>query len=333
VRSAASRASGIAAFDAAAGCSLCVRMRRLPTDFPALVARLRGADDVLCAICVGQFADSHPPLILPSPIVVPSLSQRPADLDRIIDEYADDAIAELAALASNFTADDRAWVRAQRGDVARRDRGGHAAAGRASHVTQPVQRRKHAAEETRARAESDAQVRELKTKADADQAAARDAAQAEAGAARAQWQAEIDKHGADARKQADKKVAECMAQVEAEEAKGNAEAKRHLEEGKRKADDEKQKGEKEAADAKDKAKHKSSGFWGWVSSKAKAAFDGVKKAVSSAIDACRRAVKAVIDGAASSRASLRSRFSASCRAMARESAPGRGRRGLPSRRV
>jgi len=111
VRSPASRASGVAAFDAAASGSLCVRMRRLPADFPALVARLRGADDVLCAICVGQFADSHAPLILPAPIVVPPLALRLVDLDRIIDEYAGDAIAEIAAPASSFTADDHAWVR------------------------------------------------------------------------------------------------------------------------------------------------------------------------------------------------------------------------------
>ena len=160
-----------------------------------------------------------------------------------------------------------------------------------------VERGKHAEHEAQARAESDAQLRELKTQADTDQAAARDAAHAEVGAARAQWQTEIDQKGADARKQGDKKVAEGMAQVEAEETKANAEAKRHIEEGRQKADQEKQKGEKEAADAKEKAKHKSSGFWGWAASKARAAFDGVKKAVSSAIDACRRAVKAVIEGA------------------------------------
>jgi hypothetical protein len=155
----------------------------------------------------------------------------------------------------------------------------------------------HAEQEAKARAESDAQLRDLKTKADADQSAARASAQAEVQSARAQWQAEIDNKGVDARKQAGRKIAEGMAQIEAEETKANAEARQHIEEGRRKADEEKQKGAKEAADAKEKAKHKSSGFWGWVSSKAKAAFDGVKKAVSSAIDACRRAVEAVIAGA------------------------------------
>jgi hypothetical protein len=107
VRSPASRASGIAACEAAIGGSLCLRTRRLPDDFPALVARLRGADDVLCVLC----ADPHPPLILPAPIAVPPLAERSAELDRIITEYAADAIAELAASSASFTADDHAWVR------------------------------------------------------------------------------------------------------------------------------------------------------------------------------------------------------------------------------
>ncbi len=111
VRSPASRASGVAAFEAAIGGSLCVRVRRLPDDFPALVARLRDAEDVLCAVCTDQLADPHPPLILPAPLAVPPLAGRLAELDRIIAEYAGDAIAELAAPPSSFTADDHAWVR------------------------------------------------------------------------------------------------------------------------------------------------------------------------------------------------------------------------------
>jgi hypothetical protein len=110
VRSPESRASGVAAFEAAIGGSLCVRMRRWPEDFPALVARLRGADDVLCVLCAGQLAD-HPPLILPAPLAVPPLAERSSELDRIIAEYAGDAIAELAAPAASFTADDHEWVR------------------------------------------------------------------------------------------------------------------------------------------------------------------------------------------------------------------------------
>jgi hypothetical protein len=111
VRSPASRASGIAAFEAAVSGTLCLRLGRLPDDFHALVARLRCANDVLCVLCAGQLAGPHLPFILPAPLTVPPLTERSAELDRIIAEYADDAIAELAAPATTFTADDHAWVR------------------------------------------------------------------------------------------------------------------------------------------------------------------------------------------------------------------------------
>ncbi len=42
------------------------------------------------------------------------LSQRTAELDRIIDEYAAEAVAELGAKPSSFTAEDRAWTRRRR---------------------------------------------------------------------------------------------------------------------------------------------------------------------------------------------------------------------------
>jgi len=42
---------------------------------------------------------------------VPPLAERSAELDRIITEYAADAIAELAAPAASFTTGDHVWVR------------------------------------------------------------------------------------------------------------------------------------------------------------------------------------------------------------------------------
>lgn len=66
---------------------------------------------MLCAICAAALADPRPPLVLPAPLVVPPLALRSAELDRIIAEYAGDAIDDLAAPASSFTAGDHAWVR------------------------------------------------------------------------------------------------------------------------------------------------------------------------------------------------------------------------------
>ncbi len=111
VRSPASRTSGVAAFEAAIGGSLCMRMRRYPDDLKELVARLRSEDDVLCVLCTGKLADTYLPFILPAPLAVPPLAERSAEVDRIIAEYAADAIAELAAPAARFTADDHVWVR------------------------------------------------------------------------------------------------------------------------------------------------------------------------------------------------------------------------------
>ena len=45
------------------------------------------------------------------PIVIPSLSDRRSEIDRIIDEYAEDAITELAAPRASYLPVDHAWVR------------------------------------------------------------------------------------------------------------------------------------------------------------------------------------------------------------------------------
>ena len=86
-------------------------LRDVVGEIDALAARLRSADDVLYVLCTGHLADAHVPFILPAPIVVPPLASRAHELDRIIAEYAADAIAELVAPSASFTADDHAWVR------------------------------------------------------------------------------------------------------------------------------------------------------------------------------------------------------------------------------
>ena len=108
VRSAGNHRTGAAAAQAAIGGSLCVRARRLPRDFPALLARLRelGAD-VQLIVCLDR---EDEPSFLSEPIEVPSLSMRAQDLPRIIDEYAQDAIAALGAPATSFHPDDHRWV-------------------------------------------------------------------------------------------------------------------------------------------------------------------------------------------------------------------------------
>jgi hypothetical protein len=110
VRSAANCESGMQGLVAATGGSLCVRSQRLPRDFTAVVAALRDpACQVQLVVCTEEPADCEPYLAVP--IVVPPLARRADELDRIIAEYAEDAIAELGAARNGFGPVDRAWVR------------------------------------------------------------------------------------------------------------------------------------------------------------------------------------------------------------------------------
>jgi hypothetical protein len=107
VRSAGNHRTGAAAAQAAAGGSLCVRAKRLPPDFPAVLAGVHepgtGAQLIVCL-------DREDASSLSEPIEVPLLSTRAQDLPRIIDEYALDAIAALGAPAASFQPDDHRWV-------------------------------------------------------------------------------------------------------------------------------------------------------------------------------------------------------------------------------
>src|SRR5215510_1955632 len=78
VRSPGNYRTGTAAAQAAIGGSLCMRAKRLPRDFPALLARLREpSTDVQLIICLER---EDAPSLFFNPIDVPSLSARAQDL-------------------------------------------------------------------------------------------------------------------------------------------------------------------------------------------------------------------------------------------------------------
>jgi hypothetical protein len=111
VRSPSNQESGIAAFRAARGGSLCVRASSLPDDFSSMAALVRDPRaSVQLIVCADGRYNTHPFLTLPVPIRVPSLRTRTDELPRIIDEYALDAIAALGARDGCFTDDDRTWI-------------------------------------------------------------------------------------------------------------------------------------------------------------------------------------------------------------------------------
>ena len=89
-----------------------MRACRLPNDFSAATSRLQEIDDVMLAVCVASGDDDDAPLLVrPAPICVPPLATRNDELSRIIDEYVQDAIAELDASGTGFADTDHAWVR------------------------------------------------------------------------------------------------------------------------------------------------------------------------------------------------------------------------------
>lgn len=103
-------ASGMTALRAAAGGSICVHAKRLPRDFAELTRALRDPAIRVQLIVCGQRPSDRMDLVS-APIELPSLARRTAELDRIVEEYADDASA-LLGCTRRFSAIDRAWVRA-----------------------------------------------------------------------------------------------------------------------------------------------------------------------------------------------------------------------------
>ena len=110
VRTPANHKSGCAAFHAAQGGTLCLRARRLPRDFPSVVSLMRDPGARVSLVVCWPRHDIHPLLVAPSPLIVPPLRGRAAELPQIVDEYAADAIATLNAPPGSFTNEDRTWV-------------------------------------------------------------------------------------------------------------------------------------------------------------------------------------------------------------------------------
>lgn len=110
VRAPANFPTGMTAFAAAAGGTLCVRRQRLPNDFQEVVDATHAPNSqVQLVVCseIPEASESYGAM----PVVIPPLNSRSQDLDQIIREYAYDAIEELAISRSEFLDVDHAWVR------------------------------------------------------------------------------------------------------------------------------------------------------------------------------------------------------------------------------
>ena len=114
VRSAASYPTGMEALAAATGGSLCVRSQRLPRDFRKVIEALNApSSQVQLVVCAETLDDCA--LYRVMPIAIPSLADRGAELDQIINEYAADAMAELGTPDTGFLDADRSWIRKHAG--------------------------------------------------------------------------------------------------------------------------------------------------------------------------------------------------------------------------
>ena len=110
VRSPENYDTGMSAFAAATGGSLCMRSLRLPKDFRTVIAAFRAQSaKVRLVICAQTAEPCEEQRALP--LVLPRLDTRDDEIDRIIAEYAEDAITALGTSRTGFLPADHDWVR------------------------------------------------------------------------------------------------------------------------------------------------------------------------------------------------------------------------------
>ncbi|MBA3503694.1 MAG: FHA domain-containing protein [Deltaproteobacteria bacterium] len=102
--------TGMQAIAAATGGTVCVLRSRLPPDFASVVSAVRSPEArvqlVVCSVKPGEIDVPGS-----APIELPALASRAKELRRIIDEYAQDASAELGTPRGiAFPGADRNWV-------------------------------------------------------------------------------------------------------------------------------------------------------------------------------------------------------------------------------
>lgn len=113
VRSVANFKDARTALGAATGGSLCVLRHRMPCDMEEILEEMRvSMSRVQLILCAWERSLGRLESFLSCPIVIPDLASRGDEIDRVIYEYAMDAMDELAIPRPTFTEEDHAWVRA-----------------------------------------------------------------------------------------------------------------------------------------------------------------------------------------------------------------------------
>lgn len=107
--------SGREALAEAPGGTVCLYNKYLPRDLIPLLRDLRIPEcQTQLVVCSPDVRDAES--FSSSPIVIPPLSSRVAELDRLIDEYLGDAAMFLGMDEIRLTEEERAWIRARSAD-------------------------------------------------------------------------------------------------------------------------------------------------------------------------------------------------------------------------
>jgi FHA domain len=107
--------SGVAAVEAAAGGTVCLLHKNLPSDLEDMLAVLRRADCQTQLVMCAERARAGE-LFAATPVIVPRLASRKAEIDRIIMEYATDAAAAMGVGERWLSPTEHAWIRDHLGD-------------------------------------------------------------------------------------------------------------------------------------------------------------------------------------------------------------------------
>lgn len=107
--------SGLAALAEAPGGTVCLYHRHLPSDLLQLVRDLRIPEcQTQLVVCSSSEHDAQ--VFNSAPLVIPSLSTRTDEIDRLIEAYTDDAAAALGLSRFRLSDGARAWVRNRSGE-------------------------------------------------------------------------------------------------------------------------------------------------------------------------------------------------------------------------
>lgn len=106
---------GVDALDAATGGSICLLHDEYPGDLEAMLVEARRPECCTLLVVCAKKPKGPQKLFHATPIEIPSLRRRRAELDRVIDEYVGQATSRVGMEAFELTDGERAWIRAESG--------------------------------------------------------------------------------------------------------------------------------------------------------------------------------------------------------------------------